>query len=88
MSTRTITHAFKRRHAPLLAAGEVIPYNCDCALCDCDPTGRYVGMPIIAVGENKALGTHRCLHCGTTWTARKYRWQPAKVVSRVLRRAG
>lgn len=72
----------------------VIAYCLDCAMCSCPPiphewrfrqTPRSV--PTLIVGRDKSAGTDRCLHCDTVWTLREYRSDPARIVSRVLRRA-
>lgn len=57
-------------------------FAADCAECDCEGYKHYAGVPIIAIAEGTHAGRpyQRCLECGTAWTRREFRWQPATVI--------
>jgi hypothetical protein len=64
----------------------VLPSYCwDGALCECPPTHKHeaTGLPCISVAVNAQEGTDRCLGCGSVWTHREYRWEPAQLLLRV-----
>ena len=61
---------------------------CDCAECDCPPRGKKSSIPWLSIATGttpEGIAYQRCLNCNTAWTAREYRWQPARKIK--LRRA-
>jgi hypothetical protein len=46
-------------------------YCHDVALCDCEPTHSFHGVPCILVVRDR--GFDRCAWCGLMWTTKEYR---------------
>ena len=74
----------------LIMPGEeyVREWCCDCTECDCPPRGEMSLIPWLSIATGTTpdgIAYQRCLNCNTAWTAREYRWQPARKIK--LRRA-